>query len=712
MTNLVIVESPTKAKTIKKFLGNGYEVTASMGHLRDLPKSTFGVEVNKGFEPHYINLLDKSDLIRKLKDAASKAVKVYLATDPDREGEAISWHLAQLLGIDINEACRIEMHEITPKAVKEAVNNPRPIDTNKFKAQEARRIIDRIVGYELSPLLWHKVMRGLSAGRVQSVAVKIIADREKQIADFVPEEYWTLGVMLKEKGKGLQFLARLAKVNGKKVEIHSAAEAQAIERQLPDLQYTVTDSSVKPRHRRAFAPFTTSTLQQEANKQLNFNSKRTMSVAQQLFEGIELGNGTVGLITYMRTDSVRISTDAVQEIRQYIDTIYGGRYLPDNPNFFSSKKNAQDAHEAIRPTSIRNTPDAVAPYLNKEQLQIYTLIWKRTLASQMTDAEYEQTVLEISAGDFGFVATGSVLTFDGYRRIINYQDSDDEKQENIPFIPKGTALDLVGMPKTEQHFTEPPAHYTEASLINKLEAEGIGRPSTYAPTIQTIISRNYVNRSGKKLVITDLGIQVNDLLTKFFPDLIDLPFSAKMEADLDDIAEGKKVRNEVIEEFYQPFEKNMGVAKEAIAKTPPPQEVSDVKCEICGRMMVVKSGKYGKFLACPGFPECKNTKPIIKPLNIKCRKCGGDILERRTKTGKIFYGCSNYPECDFSSWDKPANRTCEICGSIMIERYTKDKKVIYKCSNNSCENGLRRGLGRGRKKATASAEKTAVKEGK
>ncbi len=711
MTNLVIVESPTKAKTIRKFLGNSYDVTASMGHLRDLPRSTFGVEVNKGFEPHYINLIDKTDLIKKLRDAAAKAAKVYLATDPDREGEAISWHLAQLLGIDLNEACRIEMHEITPKAVKEAVANPRTIDINKFRAQEARRIIDRIVGYELSPLLWHKIMRGLSAGRVQSVAVKIIADREKQIADFVPEEYWTLGVMLKEKDKERQFLARLAKVKGVKAEVHNGEEARTIEKQLQGLQYMVTDSSVKPRHRRAFAPFTTSTLQQEANKQLNFNSKRTMSVAQQLFEGIELSNGTVGLITYMRTDSVRISTDAVQEIRQYIGTVYGSRYLPDSPNFYSSKKNAQDAHEAIRPTSIKNTPDAVAPYLNKEQLQIYTLIWKRTLASQMTDAVYEQTVLEIAAGDFDFVATGSVMTFDGYRRITNYQDSDEEKQENIPYISKGTSLDLVGTPKTEQHFTEPPPHYTEASLINKLETEGIGRPSTYAPTIQTIISRNYVSRSGKKLLITDLGIQVNDMLTKFFPDLIDLPFSAKMEADLDDIADGKKVRNEVIEEFYRPFETNMGVARAAIVKTPPPQEVSDVKCELCGRMMVVKSGKFGKFLACPGFPECKNTKPIIKSLNIKCRKCGGDILERRTKTGKIFYGCSNYPECDFSSWDKPANKTCEICGSIMIERYTKDKKILYKCSNNSCENGLKHGLGR-RKKAIASGEKIVAKEEK
>jgi len=690
MAKLVIVESPTKAKTIKKFLGKDYDVTASMGHLRDLPRSTFGVEVDKGFEPHYINILDKSDLIKKLKEAAAKATRVYLATDPDREGEAISWHLAQILGIDVDKACRIEMHEITPKAVKEAVANPRTIDINKFRAQEARRIIDRIVGYELSPLLWRKIMRGLSAGRVQSVTVKIIADREKQIADFVPSEYWTLGVMLREFGKKNKFLARLVKCKGEKLEVHNAQEAKAIEEQLPGLQYVVTDASVKPRHRHAMAPFTTSTLQQEANKQLNFNSKRTMSVAQQLFEGIELGSGTVGMITYMRTDSVRIASEALQEIRSYVSSAYGSRYLPEKPNYYSSKKNAQDAHEAIRPTSISNTPETVAAYLTKEQLQLYTLIWKRTVASQMTDAVYEQTALEIAAGDFGLVATGSVLTFDGYRKVTNYQDSDEEKQESIPYIPVGTNLELVGTPKTEQHFTEPPAHYTEASLINKLESEGIGRPSTYAPTIQTIISRNYINRSGKKLLITELGIQVNDLLTKFFPDLIDLPFSAKMESYLDEIAEGQKERNAVIEEFYTPFEKNMTVAKDVITKTPPPVEVSDVKCEMCGRMMVVKSGKFGKFLACPGFPECKNTKPILKTINVKCPKCGGNILERRTKTGKIFYGCSNYPNCDFSSWDKPVDKFCEKCGSIMVERYGKDKKVIYKCSNSSCENGVRR----------------------
>jgi len=709
MANLVIVESPTKAKTIKKFLGKDYEVTASMGHLRDLPRSTFGVEVNKGFEPHYINILDKSDLIKKLKDAASKATKVYLATDPDREGEAISWHLAQILGIDLDKACRIEMHEITPRAVKEAVANPRAIDINKFKAQEARRIIDRIVGYELSPLLWHKIMRGLSAGRVQSVAVKIIADREKQIADFVPQEYWTLGVTLQEAGKKDKFLARLAKFKGEKLEVHNGDEAKAIEQQLPNLKYVVTDSSVKPRRRHAFAPFTTSTLQQEANKQLNFNSKRTMSVAQQLFEGIELGSGTVGLITYMRTDSVRIAAEALSEIRGYIGSVYGSQYLPEKPNFYSSKKNAQDAHEAIRPTSMSNTPEAVAAYLTKEQLQLYTLIWNRAVASQMTDAVYEQTALEISAGDYGFVATGSVLTFDGYRKVTNYQDSDEEKQENIPYIAAGTNLDVVGTPKTEQHFTEPPAHYTEASLINKLESEGIGRPSTYAPTIQTIISRNYVNRSGKKLMITDLGIQVNDMLTKFFPDLIDIPFSAKMEADLDDIAEGQKARNEVIEEFYNPFEKNMTVAKDVITKTPPPQEVSDVKCELCGRMMVVKSGKFGKFLACPGFPDCKNTKPIVKTINVKCPKCGGELLERRTKTGKIFYGCNNYPKCDFSSWDKPVNQTCEKCGSIMVERYGKDKKVTYKCSNSNCENGIKRVVRRTTKAAAKSTDKKETK---
>lgn len=688
MANLVIVESPTKAKTIKKILGKDYEVTASMGHLRDLPRSTFGVDIEKGFEPHYINIIGKSELIKKLKEASKKADKVYLATDPDREGEAISWHLAQLLGIKPEEANRIEVHEITPRAIKEAITQPRAIDINKFKAQEARRIIDRIVGYGLSPLLWHKIMRGLSAGRVQSVAVKIIADREREIANFNSEEYWTLAVELRENAQGQVFVAKLSKVNGQKVDLHDEKSAKAIETDLQGQEYKVGNASVRMRKRHAFAPFTTSTLQQEANKQLNYNSKRTMSIAQQLFEGITMGENTLGLITYMRTDSVRIAAEALTEIRQYIGREYGDQYLPVKPNFYASKKNAQDAHEAIRPTSVFNTPDKMAQYLNKEQLDLYTLIWNRAVASQMTEAEYEQTQLDIVAGNYEFSASGSVLKFDGYRKV-NAADTEEEKAETIPFVAAGKKLELVRVPSAEQHFTEPPAHYTEASLINKLEAEGIGRPSTYAPTIQTIVSRNYVSRSGKKLLITELGNQVNDMLTRYFPNLIDLPFSAEMEADLDNIAEGKMVRNDVIAEFYQPFQDNIVTAREAITKTAPPQEVSDVHCDICGRLMVVKSGKFGKFLACPGYPECKNTKPIIVKVGVKCPKCGGEILERKTKTGKTFYGCANYPKCDFSSWDKPVDKHCEKCGSIMVERYNSAKKLTYKCSNPACENGVK-----------------------
>lgn len=687
MTNLVIVESPTKAKTIKKILGKDFEVTASMGHLRDLPRSTFGVDIEKGFEPHYINIIGKSELIKKLKDAAKKADKVYLATDPDREGEAISWHLAQLLELDPATANRIEVHEITPHAIKEAITKPRVIDLNKFKAQEARRIIDRIVGYELSPLLWHKIMRGLSAGRVQSVAVKIIADREREIDNFQPEEYWTLTVELQEPGKKDVFVAKLGKVEGNKLELKDAATAHAIEEELKTLAFTVRDASVKTRKRHAYAPFTTSTLQQEANKQLNFNSKRTMSVAQQLFEGITMGDSTLGLITYMRTDSVRLAGEALTDIRKYIDHEFGDKYLPEKPNFYASKKNAQDAHEAIRPTSVFNTPRKVAQYLNKEQLDLYTLIWNRAVASQMTEAEYEQTQLDIVGGKYEFTASGSVLKFDGYRRV-NGSDADEEKVETIPYVEPGKALNLVQVPPAEQHFTEPPAHYTEASLINKLEAEGIGRPSTYAPTIQTIVARNYISRSGKKLLITELGNQVNNMLTKYFPNLIDLPFSAAMEADLDNIAEGKMVRNDVIEEFYKPFKSSIVTAKEAITKTAPPQEVSDVHCEICGRLMVVKSGKFGKFLACPGYPECKNTKPIIVKVGVKCPKCGGEILERKTRTGKSFYGCENYPKCDFSTWDKPVPQRCPKCGSMMIERYNNYKKLVHKCSNPDCENSV------------------------
>ncbi len=698
MANLVIVESPTKAKTIKQFLGKDYDVTASMGHLRDLPRSTFGIDIDKGFAPHYINIVGKTDLIKKLKDAARKADKVFLATDPDREGEAISWHLANLLELDPLTAQRIEVHEITPNAIKEAISHPRSIDIDKFKAQEARRIIDRIVGYELSPLLWHKIMRGLSAGRVQSVAVKIIADREKQIEAFEPQEYWTMTVELEERGKGPKFLAKLSKIDGVKAELNNESSAKVIENELKTLNYVVKESSVKPRKRHALPPFTTSTLQQEANKQLNFNSKRTMSVAQQLFEGITMGTDTLGLITYMRTDSVRLADVALKEIRQYIDKNYGSGYLPEKPNFYATKKNAQDAHEAIRPTSIFNTPKAVAKYLNKEQLELYTLIWNRTVSSQMKDAVYEQTLIDIAAGKYEFTASGSVLTFDGFRRV-NAVESEEDVVANIPYIPAGTALDLVGMPKGEQHFTEPPAHYTEASLINKLEAEGIGRPSTYAPTIQTIVSRNYVSRSGKKLLITELGNRVNDLLTAHFPDLIDLPFSAEMEEDLDNIADGKMDRNKVIERFYGPFKKSMTLAKEVIEKTPPPVEVSDVKCEVCGRMMVVKSGKFGKFLACPGFPECKNTKPIIIKIGVKCPQCGGEVLERKTKTGKVFYGCENYPKCDFSTWDKPVNEKCVLCGNIMVERYSKTKKIIHKCSNPACENGVKRRVAARKKKS-------------
>lgn len=689
MASLVIVESPTKAKTIKQILGNDFEVTASMGHLRDLPRSTFGIDIEKGFVPHYINIIGKAELIKKLREAARKADKVYLATDPDREGEAISWHLANLLEIDPLTAQRIEVHEITPAAIKDAIKHPRSIDLDKFKAQEARRIIDRIVGYELSPLLWHKIMRGLSAGRVQSVAVKIIADREKQIDAFVPQEYWSMVVELAEKGQTHKFTAKLSRIDGAKAELNNENIAKAIENELKTLNYIVKESSVKPRKRHSLPPFTTSTLQQEANKQLNFNSKRTMSIAQQLFEGIAMGENTLGLITYMRTDSVRIAGEALEEIRQFIDKNYGGAYLPEKPNFYATKKNAQDAHEAIRPTSIFNTPKAVAKYLNKEQLELYTLIWNRAVASQMKDAVYEQTLMEITAGKYEFTASGSVLTFDGYRKVNNV-DTEEDATENIPYIKEGTALDLVGEPKGEQHFTEPPPHYTEASLINKLESEGIGRPSTYAPTIQTIVSRNYVSRSGKKLMITELGNRVNDLLTAHFPNLIDLPFSAEMEEDLDNIAEGKMEKNKVIEHFYTPFKKSMTLAKEVIEKTPPPVEISDVKCEICGKMMVVKSGKFGKFLACPGYPDCKNTKPILIKIGVPCPKCGAEVLERKTKNGKTFYGCEKYPKCDFSTWDKPVNEKCSLCGSIMVERHDKGKKIIHKCSNPECENGVKR----------------------
>lgn len=688
---LVIVESPTKSKTIEKFLGKNYTVKASMGHLRDLPKSTLGVtflpdeEHANEFEPKYINIRGKGDLIKALKTEAKKADKVLLATDPDREGEAISWHLAFILGIDPTSACRIEFHEITAAAVKDAIKHPRCIDMDMVDAQQARRILDRIVGYQLSPLLWRKIRKGLSAGRVQSVATKIVADRDREIEDFVPVEYWTLSAKLREGSKGQLFEAEAVKYKGKKLELHNEAEARAAEEALSKADYIVSDAVKKERKRHPVPPFTTSSMQQEANKKLNFSAKKTMMLAQQLYEGVSLGKTSVGLITYMRTDSVRLAEVAIAEIRDYIKQNIGSEFCPAKENHYSTKKNAQDAHEAIRPTSVMRTPAEMQKYLTNDQLKLYTLIWNRVVASQMTDAVYDVTTLTIDAAEYQLRATGSVLKFPGFLQLHSKYD-DKEKESKVPYVEPGSKLLLYKLMPAEQHFTEPPAHFTEATLIKELEEKGIGRPSTFAPTIVTLLTRGYVVKEAKKLLVTELGIMTVDMLTEYFKGLINIGFTAQMEEKLDEVAEKKHTKDEVLSEFYGPFKKDLDHAGVAIPIVEIPLEVSDVPCDKCndGTMMVIREGRFGKFLACPNFPKCRNTKPILHPIGVKCPKCGADILERKSKTGKVFYGCEKYPECDYTTWDKPLNEKCPDCGAMMVEHVERNGSKRKFCSNPEC----------------------------
>lgn len=688
---LVIVESPTKSKTIEKFLGKNYTVKASMGHLRDLPKSTLGVtflpdeEHANEFEPKYINIRGKGDLIKSLKAEAKKADKVLLATDPDREGEAISWHLAFILGIDPTSACRIEFHEITAAAVKDAIKHPRCIDMDMVDAQQARRILDRIVGYQLSPLLWRKIRKGLSAGRVQSVATKIVADRDREIEDFVPVEYWTLSAKLREGSKGQLFEAEAVKYKGKKLELHNEQEAKAAEEALSKADYIVSDAVKKERKRHPVPPFTTSSMQQEANKKLNFSAKKTMMLAQQLYEGVSLGKTSVGLITYMRTDSVRLAEVAISEIRDYIKQNFGSEFCPAKENHYSTKKNAQDAHEAIRPTSVMRTPAEMQEYLTNDQLKLYTLIWNRVVASQMTDAVYDVTTLTIDAADYQLRATGSVLKFPGFLQLHSKYD-DKEKDSKVPYVEPGTKLLLYKLMPAEQHFTEPPAHFTEATLIKELEEKGIGRPSTFAPTIVTLLTRGYVVKEAKKLLVTELGIMTVDMLTEYFKGLINIGFTAQMEEKLDEVAEKKHTKDEVLSEFYGPFKKDLDHAGVAIPIVEIPLEVSDVPCDKCndGTMMVIREGRFGKFLACPNFPKCRNTKPILHPIGVKCPKCGADILERKSKTGKVFYGCERYPDCDYTTWDKPLNEECPECKHMMVEHVERNGSKRKFCSNPEC----------------------------
>lgn len=714
---LVIVESPTKSKTIEKFLGKNYTVKASMGHLRDLPKSTLGVtflpdeEHANEFEPKYINIRGKGDLIKALKTEAKKADKVLLATDPDREGEAISWHLAFILGIDPTSACRIEFHEITAAAVKDAIKHPRCIDMDMVDAQQARRILDRIVGYQLSPLLWRKIRKGLSAGRVQSVVTKIVADRDREIEDFVPVEYWTLSAKLREGSKGQLFEAEAVKYKGKKLELHNEAEARAAEEALSKADYIVSDAVKKERKRHPVPPFTTSSMQQEANKKLNFSAKKTMMLAQQLYEGVSLGKTSVGLITYMRTDSVRLAEVAIAEIRDYIKQNIGSEFCPAKENHYSTKKNAQDAHEAIRPTSVMRTPAEMQKYLTNDQLKLYTLIWNRVVASQMTDAVYDVTTLTIDAADYQLRATGSVLKFPGFLQLHSKYD-DKEKDSKVPYVEPGSKLLLYKLMPAEQHFTEPPAHFTEATLIKELEEKGIGRPSTFAPTIVTLLTRGYVVKEAKKLLVTELGIMTVDMLTEYFKGLINIGFTAQMEEKLDEVAEKKHTKDEVLSEFYGPFKKDLDHAGVAIPIVEIPLEVSDVPCDKCnnGTMMVIREGRFGKFLACPNFPKCRNTKPILHPIGVKCPKCGADILERKSKTGKVFYGCEKYPECDYTTWDKPLNEKCPDCGAMMVEHVERNGSKRKFCSNPECSKARPAYASKTAAAKTTEAKTTATKK--
>jgi DNA topoisomerase-1 len=681
---LVVVESPAKAKTIEKFLGKNYTVRASMGHLRDLPKSQFGVDIEQDFTPKYINIRGKGDLIKSLKEEAKKAGTVYLATDPDREGEAIAWHLAHLLGIGEKKACRIEFNEITKQAIQKAVKHPRAIDLSRVDAQQARRILDRIVGYKLSPLLWRKVRKGLSAGRVQSVAVRLICDREREIEAFVTEEYWTVTAKLRAGAKGGLFDAELVAVDGKKPEIGTEAAAKAVTGELEKAKYAVREVKRRERRRNPLAPFITSSLQQEASRRLGFTARKTMLLAQQLYEGIDVaGVGPVGLVTYIRTDSTRVASSAQEEARAYVAARHGREYLPDKPPVYSTKNNAQDAHEAIRPTSLELSPDAVAKSLGRDQLRLYTLVWERFVASQMAPAVYDTLTVEIAAGRFGLRASGSVLKFPGFLAVYGDSREEAEKDALLPEVKEGQELKLQKLlPK--QHFTEPPPRYTEASLVKILEEKGIGRPSTYAPIIETIQERGYVIKAEKKFQPTELGFVVVDLLKEHFPDIVDADFTAEMEDRLDGIADEKVSRTKVLKEFYDPFAATLAVADDKIGQVALPVEESDVPCPACGRMMVVKHGRYGTFLACPGFPECRTTKPILKETGAVCPLCKGAVVERRTKRGRVFYGCANYPECQFTTWDTPLKETCETCGTFKVRHVFRPGRFAVKCGNVNC----------------------------
>lgn len=681
---LVIVESPAKAKTIEKFLGKShYSVKASVGHVRDLPKSKLGVDIENNFEPQYINIRGKGDLIKDLKKEAKKSKKVYLATDPDREGEAISWHLAYILGLDQNDDCRIEFNEITKDAIKKAIKSPRSIDIDLVDAQQARRVLDRLLGYQISPILWQKVRKGLSAGRVQSVTTKLICDREKEIEAFIPNEYWTIDIEAKTSDdEDISF-----KFYGKskdKMDLSNEEIVNSILNDIKDKDILVNSIESKTRKKSAPKPFTTSMLQQEAANRLSFTTKKTMSIAQELYEGIDIeGEGTVGLISYIRTDSKRISDEAKEKSKEYILESLGDEYYKadfDKTKEKSGKK-VQDAHEAIRPTSVSRTPDSIKNSLTKDQFKLYNLIWRRFIASQMQDSVFDTLNVECSIDDYILKATGSKMKFDGYTKIYNFTEREDKI---LPPIKEGDTLNVKDIVPL-QHFTQPPARYTEASLVKTLEELGIGRPSTYAPTITTILNREYVEKQGSSLHPTELGKIVTDILEANFQKFIDVDFTATMESQLDEVEEGNVEWKEVVAKSYEPLKEAIEIAKENIEKINMDEETDEI-CENCGENMVIKHGRFGKFMACKNYPECKTTRPVVNKVGVKCPKCNtGDIILRKSKKGKAFYGCSNYPECDFISWNKPTGDNCDKCGSYMIEKVTKSETKVV-CSNKECKN--------------------------
>ena len=678
---LVIVESPAKVKTIKKFLGSNYVVTASNGHVRDMPKSQMGIDIENDYEPKYITIRGKGEILAKLRKEVKKADKIYLATDPDREGEAISWHLSKALKLEDKKVYRISFNEITKNAVKASLKNPREIDMDLVDAQQARRVLDRIVGYKISPLLWAKVKRGLSAGRVQSVALRIIADREEEINAFIPEEYWTLDADLKVKGERKLLTAKFYGTEKSKMTISSKEELDEIMKEVENAEYSVADIKKGERTKKAPVPFTTSTLQQEASKALNFATAETMRIAQQLYEGVDIkGSGTVGLITYLRTDSTRISEEADATVREYIREGFGEEYVSDGDVKKSSdKKIIQDAHEAIRPTDVTRTPAAVKEFLSRDQFRLYQLVWKRFIASRMQPARYETTSVKIAAGQYRFTVAASKIVFEGFRSV--YTEAGETKEENNVLL-KGLDMDSVLTKESlnsKQHFTQPPAHYTEATLVKTLEELGIGRPSTYAPTISTIIARRYVAKENKNLYLTEIGEVVNNIMKQSFPSIVDVNFTANMESLLDGVAEGKVRWKTIIENFYPDLEAAVEKAETELEQVKIEDEVTDVICEECGRNMVVKYGPHGKFLACPGFPDCRNTKPYLEKIGVPCPVCGKDVVIRKTKKGRRYYGCEDNPECEFMSWQKPSTKKCPRCGKYMLE---KGNKLV--CSDEQC----------------------------